>query len=78
MYSPQDLSRLKLQKLQSLLLPLPLPTFQNALPPFKDSILREGGGCNTQEKLKTKIMQSFLGEGEGANKMYYGRCGNGE
>ena len=82
-FSP-DLSRLKLQKLQSL------------LPPFKDSILREGDGCilnspfahlsithlvcppkfcisvvlnfswdhcNTQEKLKTKIMQSFLGGG---------------
>ena len=83
-----------------------------ATSPFKDSMLREGGGCilnfpfahlyimhlvcspkfcitvvlnfswdrcNTQEKLKTKIMQSFLGErGRGANKMYYGRRGNGE
>ena len=70
MYSPQDLSRLKLQKLQSLLPPPPppLPTFQNALPPFKDSILTEGGGCNTQEKLKTKIMQSFLGGGGGGKQ----------
>ena len=48
--------------------PPPLPTFQNALPPFKDSILTEGGGCNTQEKLKTKIMQSFLGGGGGGKQ----------
>ena len=35
---------------------------------LKDSILREGGGCNTQEKLKTKIMQSFLGGGGGGKQ----------
>ena len=29
-------------------------------------------------RLKLQKLQSFLGEGEGANKMYYGRCGNGE
>ena len=98
-FSP-DLSRLKLQKLQSLLPPPPPPS-----PRFKTRcrLLKTllGGGCilnspfahlsithlvcppkfcisvalnfswdhcNTQEKLKTKIMQSFLGGGGGGKQ----------
>ena len=36
--------------------------------------------CHTFEKQKTKVMQSFFGGGGGgvANKVYYGRCANGE
>ena len=33
----------------------------------------------SQEKLKTKLMQNFLGKGEwGANKVHYERCATGE
>ena len=41
-------------------------------------------GCNTQEKWKTKFMQFFIyfifwgGRGGGRNKVYYGRCANGQ
>ena len=33
--------------------------------------------CHNFEKQKTKVIQRFFG-GVGANKVYYGRCANGE
>ena len=34
--------------------------------------------CHTFEKQKTKVIESFFGGGGVANKVYYGRCANGE
>ena len=34
--------------------------------------------CHTFEKQKTKVIESFFWGGGVANKVYYGRCANGE
>ena len=34
--------------------------------------------CHTFEKQKTTVIESFFGGGGVANKVYYGRCANGE